>query len=97
VLQKLAVVANRKTTAQASKEAGIAEQTYFRWCNPFQNGAARAPSATGSSTDRLRTTVGRTTSALVSSHGRSRSFPAAKMKLCPPGDDSFKTINAVHA
>ncbi len=24
-------VANGKTTAQASKEAGIVEQTYFRW------------------------------------------------------------------
>ena len=28
-------VANGKTTAQACKEAGIVEQTYFRWCKEY--------------------------------------------------------------
>ncbi len=31
LLQIEVAVANGKTTAQASKEAGIVEQTYFRW------------------------------------------------------------------
>ena len=35
-------VADGKTTAQASKEAGIVEQTYFRWPKEY-GGAAGGP------------------------------------------------------
>ena len=40
-------VANGKTTAQASKEAGIVEQTYFRW----RQGVRRVAGGPGEATE----------------------------------------------
>jgi putative transposase len=50
-------VANGKTTAQASKEAGIVEQTYFRWRKEYGGLRRRAgekgacPGSSGSAED----------------------------------------------
>ena len=50
-------IANGKTTPQAAREAGITEQTYYRWRKEFGAGAEAGPSEAAQGTRKRKQPV----------------------------------------